>query len=261
MDESYQEIFTRSYTDFLREQLQKGIIIKDYLTPVVEYPADSKLQSTLAVSGEVPKLEYGANDDFDNAVKIFEYLRNLDKTQASDKRLWIYLSHVTFRDYTMNRWQLDYSEQDSMKLDEKRKAINYIAEHWFVSGNDRSMRRHSIARLWWAAYLTSAPWKNKPDYFQSLEHKDQYVYTRVLLSSQDIYLQILERGLGRSDEILITVLEFLRRNPEFSESRDNVRSLIKELNLALSYRKLSLLSYSNLYEAVSSAANTIAATI
>ena len=105
-----------------------------------------------------------------------------------------------------------------------------------------------MARLWWAAYLTIAPWTRDPGYFKDLEQSDQYIYTRVLLSSQDIYLQILERGMGRSNRLLIAILEFLRLNTGIAQDREQLRNLIKELNLVLSYRKLAMLDLNQILE-------------
>ena len=121
----------------------------------------------------------------------------------------------------------------------KTKAINFILEHWFVSGNDlKGLRRHAIARLWWAAHLTYAPWESDPEYFLDLKNKDPYFYTRVLLSTQDIYQQVLERGMGRSSRILISVLDYLARNKKCAQSREKIRNLMKELNLAYGTKKI-----------------------
>jgi hypothetical protein len=71
-----------------------------------------------------------------------------------------------------------------------------------------------------------------------LKDEDPYKFTRVLLSTQDIYQQVLERAMGRSDRILISVLEFLGSHAVFAKSRAKVRSLMKELNLAYGTKKI-----------------------
>jgi hypothetical protein len=55
---------------------------------------------------------------------------------------------------------------------------------------------------------------------------------------QDIYQQVLERGMGRSNRILISILEFLDGNKEFAQSREKIRELVKELNLAYGTKKI-----------------------
>ena len=216
------------------------------------------LQSTLEVSDAPPELDPSVSADIDNAIKVYEFLDKLDKTQASDKRLWIYLSHVTFRKYTIGRWEIKASVDDlTYNGEAKRKAISYIAEHWFLSGNARSLRRNSVARLWWAAYLTVAPWERDPEYFGELEDDDRYKYTKVVFSTQDIAQNLLERRLGWSDKILIAVLEYLRLNPEVAQNRESMRNLIKELNLILGYRKLATLTFSELLAVISETAESL----
>jgi len=255
MSDTYQPIFNRAFSEELRENLASGESIYDYLNPEFEVQPESILQSTLSVSDDLPELSPDISADVDNAIKLYEYFHNLDKTQASDKRLWIYLSHVTFREYTMGRWGLKTTAEElNISSEAKRKAISYISERWFLSGNARSLRRHSIARLWWSAYLTAAPWLQDPAYFGSLETDDKYVYTKVLFSTQDIVQQILERRLGWSDRMLIAILEYLRQHPEVAQNREAVRNLMKELNLILGYRKLPVLGFNKLLSIITEAA-------
>lgn len=257
MSDVMQPIFTRAYSEELRERVGSGESLVNFLNPDITYPNEGMLQSTLLISEKAPHLEPAVEADIDNAIKLYDYLHNLDKTQASDKRLWIYLSHVTFREYTMQRWPLKATEEDlANNIEARRKAISYISERWFLSGNARSLRRHSIARLWWAAYLTVSPWEKDPEYFGRLENNDRFIYTRILFSNQDIVQQILERKLGWSDKLLIVLLEYLRQNPDFAQNRNAVRNLVKELNLILGYRKLTVLSFERLIEILADTAET-----
>lgn len=245
-----QKIFKRDIVDRMRNDLRSGSSLEDYFKESVPVKETDLLSSTIAVEGKVPALKIPASDlvsaDIDNAITLYEYYRNLDETQASDPRLWVYLSHVEFRKYALARWGLDGALSDIKDSAEKTKAINYLLEHWFISGNDRDLRRHAIARLWWAAHLTHAPWESDPEFFGDLKNKDPYYYTRVLFSKQDIYQQVLERGMGRSNHILISVLDFLGKNEEFTESRENIRSLMKELNLAYGTKKIIVLDRASL---------------
>jgi hypothetical protein len=157
----------------------------------------------------------------------------------------------------MGRWNIKASKEElASNQDIRAKAVSYIGERWFLSGNARSLRRHSIARLWWAAYLTVAPWEKDPEYFGDLQNTDKYIYTRVLFSNQDIVQQILERKLGWSDKLLIVLLEYLRQNPDFAQNRNAVRTLVKELNLVLGYRKLTVMSFDKLLGIIAETAQT-----
>ena len=70
---------------------------------------------------------------------------------------------------------------------------------------------------------------------------------------ESIYAEVLERGLGRDNRILITVLEFLEANKGIK--REQIRSFMKELNLFLSVRNLSLLSRKEMKEAIFNVGN------
>lgn len=248
MSETFQQIFRRPYAEELQEKVNTGESIADYLKSDIEYDTEGIMESRLIVPESVPVLDPSVEADVDNAIKIYEFLEDLDQTQASDKRLWTYLSHVTFRQYTMQRWPLKLSTEELVAdAEARRKAISAVSDRWFLRGTARSLRRHSLARLWWATYVTVAPWEKDPEYFESIEHDDRYIYTRIVFSTQDILQQILERSLGWSDRILIAILEYLRRNPS---KRSDVRALAIELNLMLAYRKLSLLSFQELVEVI-----------
>lgn len=234
------EIFKESYVDRLYASVQNGESLALYQLPTFEIDAGTTLPSQIVVANDVPILGVSPSDDTESSIKIFEFLGPLTSTQASDKRLWTYLAHVTFREYTMSRWKIDATDE--------AKAKASILEHWFVSENDRRLRRHALARLWWAANLTVAPWESDAANFVSLKDDDRYLYTRALLNKQDIFLNILERSMGRSKKVLIALLEIFRKNTALANDREAVRGLIKEANLILGYRKLSYLPYATVYE-------------
>lgn len=256
-----QKIFKREIVDRMRDELRSGESLKSYFSE--SYPVKDKdlLSSTIAIEGKVPVLKASKSDpvaaDVDNAIAIHGYYRNIDETQASDPRLWAYLSHVELRKYAFVRWGLKDSYAELKTPEDKQRAANYIFEHWFISGNDRDLRRHAIARLWWAAHLTYAPWEKDPEFFSDLTGKDPYRFTRILFFTQDIYQQVLERAMGRSNRILITVLEYLDENKKFAESREKIRSLMKELNLAYGTKKLITLSRKDLKNQIEKIASEI----
>lgn len=240
MNSQAQKIFKRNAVERMRHELRSGTSLESYFKESYPVKGDDLLASTIAVEGKAPELKAPQDDpvsaDLENAIALHEYYRGLDETQASDPRLWIYLSHVEFRKYAMARWGLKGTYKDRKSQEEKTKDTNYLLEHWFISSNDRDLRRHAIARLWWAAHLTHAPWEADPEFFGDLKKDEAYYYTCVLLSTQDIYQQVLERAMGRSNRILISVLDYLATHPEWS--REQVRGLMKELNLAYGTKKI-----------------------
>lgn len=261
MNNKAQKIFRRGIVDRMRNEIRSGNSLESYFSDSYSMKEDELLLSTITVEGKAPILKAPKSDpvssDLDNAITLHDRYRNLDETQASDPRLWVYLSHVEFRKYAIVRWGLDGVFKDLKDPAEKTKAINYLLEHWFISGNDRDLRRHAIARLWWAAHLTYAPWESDPEFFSGLKNKDPYYYTRILLSTQDIYQQVLERAMGRSNHILITILDYLGKNKEFSQSREKIRSLVKELNLAYGTKKIIMLDRASLESLIEKIAGDI----
>jgi hypothetical protein len=241
------KIFRDQFVDKLYSDVKTDGVVGPYrASEVPGYSPNVFLTSDIVVPDDLPVLGTEAIDDLESAIAIYEYIGPLTSTQASDRRLWTYLSHVTFREYTQQRWEVGTDDA---------KAKNSILNHWFVSDTDRSLRRHSVARLWWAAHLTVAPWEKEPNNFLSLKNDDRYVYTRALLSKQDIFQQILERSMGRSKRILMAFLEIFRKNPGIAESRERMRNLIKEANLMLGYRKLPYLPYSKVHEVLTGLAS------
>jgi Family of unknown function (DUF6339) len=152
----------------------------------------------------------------------------------------------------MSRWP---SKSDKT---EARKAA--ILRRWFVEGeSDRSLEQHAIARLWWGAHLTIAPWKKDPDGFGHLKHDDDFYYTRLLFSLQELIKVTMESSLGRSSKVLISLLAYLDKNPEFKNNND-VGALMKELNLIAGASKVLVLNAAELETLIETAAESLLAT-
>ena len=256
-----QKIFRQNVVEQMRADLRSGKSLKTYFEDKFPIADKDTLLSTISVQGRPPVLKIPKKDivsaDLDNSIILHEFYKGIDETQASDPRLWAYLSHREFRKYSLARWGISGEYKDLKTEEDKQRAINQLLDHWFVSSNDRDLRRHAIARLWWAAHLTYAPWERDSEFFGDLKNKDPYYYTRVLLLTQDIYQQVLERAMGRSNRILISVLDYLDKNNDFAKLRDNVRGLMKGLNLVYGTKKIITLDRSNLISLIERIANDV----
>ncbi len=169
--------------------------------------------------------------DLEHALQVYSWIGPLSETEARDRRLWAWMAHVPFADYTRARWPIPTNDA--------AKARNSILDHWFVRGEGRSsLRRHSIARLWWAVHLTQSPWERDAT-LAPLRTEDPHVYTRVLLGNQDVFFHTLEREFGSNRRILIAMLEVIRHSKRAPGPL--VEWLAKEVNLACRYRELDLL--------------------
>lgn len=250
-----QKLFKKAYEEQLRSDIVEGDGLQSYYDNF-KASDPNLLVSDIIPATNIPTLNL--ENESENSISLHQYLPSLNETQASDKRLWAYLAHVDFRDYVSKRWPPPYSAKEiSEDQDKKNKTISSILDHWFIRNeNDRSLRRHALARLWWAAHLTMSPWEKDPEYFGHLKNKDPYLYTPVLFINENLYSEILERHFGRFNRVLITILEFIRKNPEFAE-RKYYRPFSKELTLQSGFRRISLLSYADLYSLIEDIASDV----
>lgn len=252
-----QKIFRSVYVDDLRSKVKRFENLEDYYKENLEYGEDCTWPLRVEVGEEVPQLIPERSEDAMNAAALHSYLANLDETQASDKRLWAYLAHGPFRGYVQNRWKLPVQlDELSVSQDNKKRVSDSVLLHWFINGNDsRALKRHSLARLWWAAHLTVAPWERGAE-FESLREDDRYAYTKFLLANETLYTEVLERTIGSNRHILIALLHYFRLNPE-QINRKYLRPIMKELILISGVKRVSLMTYEDIYELVASVSSEV----
>lgn len=182
--------------------------------------------------------EERAATDLENAIRVHGWLGPLEETVASDLRLWVTLTHREFFPYTKWRWPLVLAETPTDEQVEV--ARRHVVAHWFFKGAGLSaMRRNSVARLWWAAHLTHAPWDRDPD-LEPLRKDDPYFFTRVLLKNQDIYQGLIEREFAVNRRILATMLELIGRDLQTRGTSEFVTKLLVQVNLMARFRELTL---------------------
>lgn len=136
-------------------------------------------------------------NDFESAIQIFEAFKNLEPIQASDERLWAYLSHVDLYQYMIKRWNGAYTGTAKV-------AKDYINEHWFLNSTAQSgLLRHALAGLWWAVYLS----------VDEIRGDAKYELTKILFRQLDFPTRTLGTyKLGRHKEAVIGILEYIKEN-------------------------------------------------
>jgi hypothetical protein len=88
--------------------------------------------------------------DFMNCKIIYENLKSLSESQASDERLWAGLCNRTFYKYMRKRYGYTTSG-----LKDKEKDVSGIVSRFFYSGGTRSgFYRNAIAKCWWVGHAT-----------------------------------------------------------------------------------------------------------
>lgn len=114
-------------------------------------------------------------DDPGNAIAVYSALRKLTPHQASDERLWTYLTHTEGAEYVAARWLSERPDDDA-------KAAQKVRNHFFAQGNRALIRDNGISRLWWLGSIAHQIDPDTPDRF-----------LEILLHRQDVRSALLER--------------------------------------------------------------------
>ena len=164
-------------------------------------PVDVR-SSNLLVEPLRGKLIFGSSlttseSDAKNAYTVFGAMKNLSPHQATDERLWVYLSHTECKTYATNRWLSDKKPADGRKI--KREV-----SHFFVPSKSRIrniFRSNAVSRLWWLGYLAH---QVAPD--------DPKQFLEIILYRQDVANQILTRSTTANRLILTSIYEVLKED-------------------------------------------------
>lgn len=160
-------------------------------------------------------------DDLNNCIKLYESLKNLPLSLASEERFWSYLTHTSYWEYMCKRWPVQEAEGD---------AIEFIKTRYFFSSRNKTFYRNGLSRLWWYAQLTYDNSKDNP-----------YYYTKLMLANQEIANLLIETTtLSRNKIALTATLEVLKdlfnleeegHIKKLKNKRRFIRDLMKFINL------------------------------
>ncbi len=129
-----------------------------------------------------------------NALAVYRAMDQLTRYQASDERLWVYLCHTTFANYSRARW-LGKGRTSSIDGDVRR-----VRNHFFAKGNRAVFRDNAISRLWWLGSIAYDIDRERPDEVLNLILFRQEVRSslldRVGISSNRRVLQMICRIMG-----------------------------------------------------------------
>lgn len=243
----------------VRERVTHDVSFLQQYVDAAEFTgiAEQDLVNTaIEVTGAAPALvtaegnpQKVASTDAENAILVYSYLPQLTRAQAADERLWITLAHTTYWTYVRARW----GEQE---IDKVR---NTVLLHWFVPRIGKaSLRSQAISRLWWAAHLTSAPWERDPE-LEVFRTADRFRFTRILLSRQQIFVDLVERNYGSDLRIRTCILDALDRYMPSVRWKDGLsRETSKQLNLLLKHRLLASLAIGQLKDTCESIVSDVA---
>ncbi len=163
---------------------------------------------------DLPDIEFDMSSDkpietdFENVKRVYEALRFLSDSNASEERLWASLCLGIGYSYVRYRWPTQSPE-------------NVIQHYYFGFGNRRSLTRNAIARLWWIGRLTYD--KNR---------EDPYELTRFVCSNADYIMHFIERNTSNNICVLRPFIEAIIDAQEkgYNINTDDAGELSKYLN-------------------------------
>lgn len=225
--ETVSSIFTNDALALLDARLEDAQQPSDFIVAADDMAQNPDYLLTLPTPIELT-VDLNVEDDGENAGYIYEAIGTLDRANASDPRLWSFLSIISFREYMLRRWPLEGAKNFK----------NQARDHWLLtSSSPRRMMRNGAARLWWIADLTFDPELEHP---LSRNTGDAFAYTKWVLENENRRQSIFERQLGRSPRLRWAVLESLQEIQDPGEP-DRSKELLKKVYLHTGYQRLELL--------------------
>lgn len=147
-------------------------------------------------------------NDFINAKMLYEALKHINETQASDESLWTGIALNEGYDYMMYRWGFDHSTKFEYRWN-------------FYTKGKRGYIHHGIARLWWFAHMTFDASRNDP-----------YELTEYGLINQSYLTKLAYRNYSNSPRIVHAVLSAMKECDEQKKiTYNHTVELYKEVSL------------------------------
>lgn len=166
--------------------------------------------------------------DFENIKRVYNHMRFLTDSQASDERIWAAYTLSEFKSYMDYRWPV--SNESDIK---NRYLFGYSPQ--------RSLFRNGISRLWWIGRFT---YDEKRD--------DPYELTQYLCKEQDYIESICGRNIFNNPIIGKTTLEVFGDaiKEGVKIDRETVRDLGKYVNLISGTYVLDMMSREDIYSKI-----------
>ncbi len=166
--------------------------------------------------------------DFENIKRVYNAMKGLSNSQASDERIWLAYSFGDFKKYMDYRWPA--------------REENDVNNRWlFGYAAKRSLFRHGIARLWWIGRCT-----------YDKDKSDPYELTGYVINKQDIINQLLDIGFNGNSELVLGVVEAIRDADKEGKTvgRDEIRSVSRFVNAWGGMYIIDSLSRQEIYDKV-----------
>lgn len=178
----------------------------------------------------------GILDDYENMKIMYENLKELTDSQASDERVWSGLAHSYFWDYMQKRWPLPQ---------ESEKQISHVLNNYFFWNSTKAPFLNGLSRLWWYARYT----------YDEENPENRYELTKYICEN-DIngkIFPLLACKFATSKEVFKNIIRAVKKYEEENNvklSRDEFGELKKYLNRLSGKIVIDILSKEELYKKV-----------
>ncbi len=166
--------------------------------------------------------------DAENIQRIYNHMRGLSDSQASDERIWVAYTLGEQVDYMKYRWKSENAE-------------DMLNRYFFNYSIQRSLFRNGVARLWWIGRVT-----------YDARREDPYELTKYICNDQDFIETICGRNIFNNYDILkATVVAIYDADKSgIAVSRELVRAVGKYVNLLAGTYIIDFMDYEMVYEKV-----------
>lgn len=166
--------------------------------------------------------------DYNNIKIVYDNLKFLSDSQASDERIWAAYTFGEHFDYMSYRWPLINVEVLS-----NRYLFGYSIQ--------RSLFRNGIARLWWIGRVT-----------YNENYENPYELTEFICKNQNYIESICGRNIFNNRDICHTLLKVLydAEKNSIKVNSDTIKSVTKSINLIGGTYLLDTFSENELYKKI-----------
>ena len=154
--------------------------------------------------------------DIDNAILVYDSLRDLTSHQASIERMWVYLCHCDCPGYVAHRWL-------KRRPENTEQAVRKVYNHFYATGNRAFIRDNGVSRLWWLGKVA-----------HDVAPEDPKQFLEILLNRQDVRSALMERpAVSMNKRVLreiYNVMQYYWTNGRELFERDVFRNWMIALN-------------------------------
>lgn len=163
--------------------------------------------------------------DLENIKRVYNNMRGITDTVASDERIWVALALTDYYEYMIYRW-------------EPKKEEDLKNRFFFNYSEQRSLFRNGLARLYWIGKVT-----------YDKQREDPFELTSFLCRDQDYIENLCGRNIFNNQNVIIPTIAALCDSEKegIKINRDVVRNITKYINILSGVFLVDALSQNEIY--------------